>query len=53
MIAYIRMMSVKEKGWLDDSTFRKGVGLYQILPGATAMQIAAYAGLRFAGFSVL
>jgi chromate transporter len=51
MIPYIRMMSVEERGWLDDSTFRKGVGLCQILPGATAMQIAAYVGLRLRGVS--
>jgi chromate transporter len=51
MIAYIRMMSVEEKGWLDDLTFRKGVSLCQILPRATAMQIAAYVGLRLRGVS--
>ena len=49
MIAYIRKMAVDEKGWLDSETFRAGVALCQALPGATAMQVAAYVGLRTGG----
>lgn len=49
MIAYIRRMAVEQKGWLDDSTFKDGVALCQTLPGATAMQVAAYVGLRARG----
>jgi chromate transporter len=49
MIAYIRMMAVEQKGWLDDETFRSGVALCQVIPGATAMQVAAYVGLRTGG----
>jgi chromate transporter len=49
MIAYIRRMAVEQKGWLDDSTFKDGVALCQTLPGASAMQIAAYVGLRARG----
>ncbi len=49
MIAYIRRLAVEQKGWLDDSTFKEGVALCQTLPGATAMQVAAYVGLRARG----
>jgi chromate transporter len=49
MTAYIRMMAVEKKKWLDDSTFRAGVALCQVIPGATAMQVAAYVGLRTRG----
>ena len=49
MIAYIRKMAVDERHWLDDVTFRDGVALCQAIPGATAMQTAAYVGLRARG----
>jgi chromate transporter len=49
MIAYIRKMAVDQKSWLDDETFRAGVALCQAIPGASAMQIAAYVGLRTHG----
>jgi chromate transporter len=49
MIAYIRRMAVEQNSWLDDSSFRDGMALCQTLPGATAMQIAAYVGLRARG----
>jgi chromate transporter len=49
MIAYIRKMAVDEKQWLDDASFRDGVALCQVIPGATAMQTAAYVGLRARG----
>ncbi len=46
MIAYIRKMAVTQKKWLDDATFQDGVALCQVIPGATAMQMAAYVGLK-------
>jgi chromate transporter len=49
MIAYIREMAVEKKDWLDDASFREGVALCQAIPGATAMQTAAYVGLRARG----
>jgi chromate transporter len=49
MIAYIRKMAVEEQHWLDDGSFRDGVALCQVIPGATAMQTAAYVGLRSHG----
>jgi len=49
MIAYIRKIAVEEKGWLDHESFQDGVALCQTIPGATAMQMAAYTGLKIRG----
>jgi chromate transporter len=49
MVAYIRDMAVKKNRWLDDEIFQSGVALCQTLPGATAMQTAAYVGYRLRG----
>jgi chromate transporter len=49
MVAYIRDLSVKRNQWVDEKTFKDGVTLAQSIPGATAMQIAAYIGLRTRG----
>jgi chromate transporter len=49
MVAYIEEMAVKKYAWLDNKTFKDGVALCQAIPGATAMQVAAYVGLRTKG----
>ena len=49
MVAYIKDLAVKQKGWVKERDFSHGVALVQTIPGATAMQAAAYAGLRAAG----
>ena len=49
MVSYIRKMVVGKKGWLDGVTFDDGIALCQAIPGATAMQVAAYSGLRIRG----
>jgi chromate transporter len=49
MVAYIRKMAVEEKHWLDGPSARDGVALCQTIPGATAMQMSAYVGLRARG----
>jgi len=49
MVAYIRRMAVEQQRWLDDAAFRDGVALCQTIPGATAMQVAAYVGFRARG----
>lgn len=49
MVAYIKKMSVTRHKWLDEDTFKDGVVLCQSIPGATAMQTAAYVGLRSRG----
>jgi len=51
MIAYIRKMAVEQKRWLDPDTFSDGVALCQTIPGATAMQTAAYVGLKTRGIT--
>jgi chromate transporter len=49
MVAYIREVVVAKQRWVDDTSFRDGVALCQSIPGATAMQAAAYSGLRAGG----
>ena len=45
MVAYIRDLAVKKKRWLTPEAFQGGAALCQSIPGATAMQTAAYVGL--------
>ena len=49
MVAYIKELSVNRHKWLDEDRFKDGVALCQSIPGATAMQTAAYVGLRSKG----
>lgn len=49
MIAHIKEMSVNRNKWLTEETFKDGVVICQSVPGATAMQMAAYVGLRARG----
>lgn len=49
MIPYIRRMAVDRRKWLTEDAFRVGMSLSQAIPGATAMQVAAYVGLRARG----
>ncbi len=49
MVAYIRDLAVGKKRWLTEEAFADGVALCQSIPGATAMQTAAYVGLRARG----
>jgi chromate transporter len=49
MVAYIGNMAVKRRKWLSQQSFKDGVALCQSIPGATAMQSAAYVGLRARG----
>ncbi len=49
MIAYIKELSVSQNKWLDEKSFKEGVALCQFLPGATAMQVAAFVGLKIRG----
>jgi chromate transporter len=50
MVAYIKTLVVDKRQWLSAESFGDGVALCQTLPGATAMQGAAYAGLKARGF---
>jgi chromate transporter len=51
MVAYIKEMAVMHHKWLDEEQFKDGVALCQTIPGATAMQTAAYVGLRAKGIA--
>lgn len=51
MVAYIQEMSVNRHKWLDENAFKDGVVLCQSVPGATAMQTAAYVGFRTKGIT--
>jgi len=49
MVAHIKELSVGRHNWLDEEKFKDGVILCQTIPGATAMQTAAYVGFRARG----
>ena len=49
MIAHIKELSVKRHNWVTEETFKDGIVICQSVPGATAMQMAAYVGLRTKG----
>ncbi len=51
MVQYIGEMAVKKKQWLSPTSFKEGVAIAQTIPGATAMQTAAYVGLRIHGIA--
>lgn len=49
MIQRIAEVAVKRKAWLSAAAFKDGMALALVIPGATAMQVAAYVGLRAGG----
>jgi chromate transporter len=49
MVPYIGKMAVEQQRWINEEMFRNGVALCQAIPGATAMQTAAYVGFRARG----
>ena len=49
MVAYIKQTIVKDRGWLGEDSFKRGIALCQTIPGATAMQTCAYVGLELRG----
>ncbi len=49
MVVYIKDLAVRRNKWLDEETFKNGVVLCQSVPGAIAMQMAAYVGLKTRG----
>ncbi len=51
MVAHIKELSVVRHKWLDEEKFKDGVILCQTIPGATAMQTAAYVGFRTRGIA--
>jgi chromate transporter len=51
MVAHIKELSTQRHQWLDETEFKNGVVLCQSIPGATAIQTAAYVGLKVRGIS--
>ena len=51
IVAYIRKMADEQKNWMDPKEFNAGVAFCQLIPGATAMQMAAYVGLSMRGMA--
>jgi chromate transporter len=49
LIEPVRRRVVEEKGWLSQAEFLDGLALCQMAPGATVVQLAAYAGYRLRG----
>ncbi len=49
MVAHIRDLSTQRNQWLDKNDFKNGVALCQSIPGATAIQAAAYVGFKVRG----
>ena len=49
LVAYIQQTAVERKGWLEARAFDDGVAPCQAVPGAAAMQTAAYVGWRVRG----
>jgi chromate transporter len=50
MVAHIKALAVDTERWMGAAEFADGVALCQAVPGATAMQTAAYVGLQVRGF---
>lgn len=48
IVPYIGALAAR-RGWTSGEEFKEGVALCQSIPGATAMQTAAYVGLRAGG----
>ncbi|MCR4399925.1 MAG: chromate efflux transporter [Syntrophomonadaceae bacterium] len=51
IIGHIHRAVVQRYRWLDELTFGDGLALCQFVPGATAMQLTAYVGLRLRGLA--
>ncbi len=46
MLAYLRQECVERRRWLAEQDFKDGIALCHLVPGATMVQMAAYAGYR-------
>ena len=50
VLAQIRTLTVRKRGWLTDSEFAEAVALAQSLPGTSAGNSVSYIGLRLRGW---
>ncbi len=53
MAAHLRRHCVEERRWLSGNTFKTGLAVCQILPGAIIVNLAAYVGYRVRGLAGL
>jgi len=49
IVAHLRADLVDRRRWLSDQAFADGLALCQMIPGATMVQLATYAGRRIGG----
>jgi chromate transporter len=49
MIGQIKQTLVNEQNWIKEEEFLKGLGLCQLIPGATMVQVVTYIGYRLRG----
>jgi chromate transporter len=49
MMAHLRADLVGKRGWLSEQEFKEGMALCHVIPGATMVQMCAYAGYRLHG----
>ena len=49
MIGQIKQTIVNERNWIKEEEFLKGLGLCQLIPGATMVQMVTYIGYRLRG----
>jgi len=50
VIAQVRTLTVRQRGWLTDIEFAEGFALAQSLPGTAAGNVATYIGLKMRGW---
>ncbi len=51
MVAHIRELALAQRQWVTDKEFKSGLALCQSIPGATAIQMTAYVGLKARGIA--
>lgn len=51
MVQYIKELSVDRNQWIDKESFNHGVALCQTIPGAIAVNMASYVGLKARGIT--
>ncbi|GAB6037933.1 chromate efflux transporter [Fundidesulfovibrio butyratiphilus] len=51
MVWHIRALAAERRRWITEEDFRLGLSLCQMIPGATAMQVAAFVGFRLRGLA--
>lgn len=51
MVQYIKELSVDKRQWIDNESFNHGVALCQTVPGAIAVNMASYVGLKIRGIT--